>query len=170
MHSVVVVLTMAGAVGIRLTLPWMTNLWKFPLSKPWPPINSILLLKRYVHSCYVHHPVSAFSVSVHQSVDAQWLERSWTQVPAGTTGEFSSPGSTFSADSFWFPFHPCVTAASLKRPQSFCQKCRWQVTAKRTCTLCMWLGLKWHGKVVHGCMVSTECAQRWQQFLLAPAM
>ena len=28
------------------------------------------------------------------------------------------------------PFHPCVTAVARKRPQSFCQKFRWQVTVK----------------------------------------
>ena len=32
------------------------------------------------------------------------------------------------------PFHPCVTTVACKRSQSFCQKCRWQVTAKHTCT------------------------------------
>ena len=30
----------------------------------------------------------------------------------------------------WCPFHSCVTAMACKRPQSFCQKCRWQVTPK----------------------------------------
>ena len=33
------------------------------------------------------------------------------------------------------PFHPCVTAVAHKRPQSFCQKCRWQVTPKHAYTL-----------------------------------
>ena len=32
------------------------------------------------------------------------------------------------------PFHPCVTAVARKRPQSFCQKCRWQVTPKQVYT------------------------------------
>ena len=31
---------------------------------------------------------------------------------------------------FRYPFHPRVTAVARKRPRSFCQKCRWQVTAK----------------------------------------
>ena len=30
----------------------------------------------------------------------------------------------------WCLFHPPVTAVAHKRPQSFCQKCRWQVTRK----------------------------------------
>ena len=33
------------------------------------------------------------------------------------------------------PFHPRVTAVAGKRPRSFCQKCRWQVTPKRAYTL-----------------------------------
>ena len=33
------------------------------------------------------------------------------------------------------PFHPHVTAVAHKRPQSFCQKCRWQFTPKHAYTL-----------------------------------
>ena len=33
------------------------------------------------------------------------------------------------------PFHPRVTAVAWKRPRSFCQKCRWQVTPKHAYTL-----------------------------------
>ena len=33
------------------------------------------------------------------------------------------------------PFHPRVTEVARKRPRSFCQKCRWQVTPKHACTL-----------------------------------
>ena len=32
-------------------------------------------------------------------------------------------------------FHPPVTAVACKRPWSFCQKCRWQVTPKHAYTL-----------------------------------
>ena len=38
---------------------------------------------------------------------------------------------------FWYPFHPCVTAGAHKSSRSFCQKCRWQVTAKHIYTLVM---------------------------------
>ena len=31
-------------------------------------------------------------------------------------------------------FHPCVTTVACKRPWSFCQKCRWQVTPKHAYT------------------------------------
>ena len=53
----------------------------------------------------------------------------------------------------WYPFHPCVATVACKRSQSFCQKCRWQVTAKHVHTLRMWLS--W-SDMVHGCMVYTE--------------
>ena len=37
----------------------------------------------------------------------------------GAAGEFSSPGSTFCADSLsQYPFHPQVTAVARKRPRS----------------------------------------------------
>ena len=32
------------------------------------------------------------------------------------------------------PFHPRFTAVARKRPRSFCQKCRWQVTPKHAYT------------------------------------
>ena len=39
----------------------------------------------------------------------------------------------------WFlfrsPFHPRVTAVARRRPRSFCQKCKWQVTHKHAYTL-----------------------------------
>ena len=39
-------------------------------------------------------------------------ERSRVRIPAGAAGEFSSPGLTFCADSFRYPFHPRVTAVA----------------------------------------------------------
>ena len=45
--------------------------------------------------------------------------------------EFSSPESTLHVDSlFLYPFHPCVTTVTHKRPQWLCQKCKWQVIPK----------------------------------------
>ena len=52
---------------------------------------------------------------------------------------------------FRYPFHPRVTAVTRKRPLSFCQKRRWQVTAKHAYTLRMWLCMKWlHGAWLYG--------------------
>ena len=58
---------------------------------------------------------------------------------------------------FQYSFHPHVTTVACKRSWSFCQKCRWQVTTKYACPLCMWPCMKWHD-MVQGCMVDTELA------------
>ena len=64
------------------------------------------------------------------------IERSRVRIPAGTAGEFSSPGSTFCADSYFgIRSTPRVTTVARKKSRSFCQKCRWQVTAKHAYTL-----------------------------------
>ena len=52
-------------------------------------------------------------------------------------------------------FNPSVTAVAHKISWSFCQKCRRQVTAQHTCTLGIWLYMKWCD-MVHGCMAYTE--------------
>ena len=65
---------------------------------------------------------------------------------------------------FRYPFHPRVTTVARKRSRSFCQKCRWQVTAKHAYTLPMWLWMKWHCNLVHGWMVYTELAPKRQHF------
>ena len=59
------------------------------------------------------------------------IERLRVQIPAGVVGELSSPESTLCADSYSLSVHPHVTAVARKRLQPFCQKCRWQVTAKQ---------------------------------------
>ena len=50
-------------------------------------------------------------------------------------GEFSFPVLTFCADSYSVSVPSRVTAVARKRPWSFCQKCRWQVTPKHSYTL-----------------------------------
>ena len=52
---------------------------------------------------------------------------------------------------------PRVTPVARKRSRSFCQKYRWQVTAKHACTLRMWLCMKWHGAWLYG--VCRTCAE-----------
>ena len=88
---------------------------------------------------------------------AQWLERrtrDWKVV--GSNPCWSGGRIFFSKVDFlcWllfrYPFHPRVTAVTRKRSQSFCQKCRWQVTAKHAYTLGMWLCMKWHGAWLYG--------------------
>ena len=71
---------------------------------------------------------------------------------------------------FRYPFHPRVTKEARERSRSFWYKCNGQGTAKNTCSLRMWLGIKWHCKLMHGCRVCTERAPKRQQLHVAPAM
>ena len=50
----------------------------------------------------------------------------------------------------WYPFHPPVTAVAHKRFQSFCQKCRWQVTPKYICGFAWTDEVTWHGAQLYG--------------------
>ena len=89
-------------------------------------------------------------------------ERSRVRIPAGVAGEFSSPGSTFCADSYFR-----VTAVARIRSLSFCQKCRWQVTAKTRMHLTYVALHEVTGYMVVWC---TQNTPRRQQFHVAPAM
>ena len=77
---------------------------------------------------------------------AQWLEhrtRDWKV--AGSNPCWNGGRIFFSRVDFlcWllfrYPFHPRVTTVARKKSRSFCQKCRWQVTAKHAYTLRMWI-------------------------------
>ena len=102
-------------------------------------------------------------VFVNGSGIAQWLERRTRDWRVTGSNTCRSGGRIFIFFSrvnllcwllFWYMFHPRVTTVAGKRSRSFCQKCRWHVTAKHTCTLRMWFCMKWHG-----CMVYTERAE-----------
>ena len=54
-------------------------------------------------------------------------------MPAGGVGEFSTPALTLCADSSSASISPPLP--HVKRPWSFCQKCRWQVTPKHAYSL-----------------------------------
>ena len=90
------------------------------------------------------------------------IKQSQVRVPAGADGKFSSsPGSTFCANLFQYPFCTCVTTVACKRSQSFCQKCRQQVTAKTYAPYicrCAWNDMT----MVHGvhrmCRDDTMCS------------
>ena len=80
------------------------------------------------------------------------FERSRVRIPAGMAGEFSSAGSTFCADSYFgIRSTPGVTTVARKKSRSFCQKCRWQVTAKHAYTLRMWILLNRASALVTTC-------------------
>ena len=90
------------------------------------------------------------------------MERLQVQIP---TGEFSSPGSTFYADSD-FSIHstPHFTTVACKRSRSFYQKCRWQVTAKHVYTLRMQLCMKGHGACVFSSNLPPALLVEWPGF------
>ena len=88
---------------------------------------------------------------------AQWIERRTRDRKVAGSNPCCSGGRIFYSRVnflcwllFRYPFHPHVTAAARKRPRSFCQKRRWQVTAKHAYTLRMWLCMKWHGAWLYG--------------------
>ena len=95
---------------------------------------------------------------------AQWSER-WTcdWKVVGSNPCWSGRIKKFSRVDFlywllfWYPFHPPVTTVAHKKSWSFCQKCRWQVTAKHAYILHMWLCMKWHGAWLYG--VHRTCAE-----------
>ena len=87
-----------------------------------------------------------------------WSIKSRVRIPAGAAGKFLLQGqlSVLTLISVSVP-PPCYRSiVARERSRSFCQKCRWQVTAKHACSLRMWLCVKWH---VRGCMVYTERAE-----------
>ena len=95
---------------------------------------------------------------------AQWLEHwTWDWKVVGLNPCWSSGRIFFSRVDFlcWllfqYLFHPHVTTVARKRSQSFCQKCRWQVTAKHAYTLRFWLCMKWHGAGLYG--IHRTCAK-----------
>ena len=87
----------------------------------------------------------------------EWLERRARDQKVAGSNPCRSGGRIFFSGVnflckllFRYQFHPPVTAVARKRPRSFCQKYRWQVTAKYACTLRMWLCMKWHGAWLFG--------------------
>ena len=75
---------------------------------------------------------------------AHWLERRTRDRKVTGSNPYRSGGRIFFSRVnflcsllFWYPLHPRVTAVARKRSRPFCQKCRWQVTAKHACSLRM---------------------------------
>ena len=62
----------------------------------------------------------------------------------------------------------CITAVARKISQSFCQKCRWQVTDKHACMHLTYVAL--HEVTWSTVVWSTQNAPRRQQLHVAPAM
>ena len=135
----------------------LLNHKKFPqkmllaLSRQFPKLTISVFILLLSASCPLIHEYSTNS-SVLQlpqlgSRIAQWLEHQTRdrKVLGSNPAGRSSGRVIFSRVNFLccllfrYPFHPHVTTVACKRSQSFCQKCRWQVTAKHTYALPMWL-------------------------------
>ena len=87
------------------------------------------------------------------------IKRSWARIRAG-------------AARFFFLLQDQLSVLMLisvsvprKRSRSFCQKCRWQVTANHACTLRMWLCMKWYGAWLYGVHRKGRngCSLMWHQ-------
>ena len=63
------------------------------------------------------------------------MERLRVRIPAGERETFLLHNYLCVLTLIRCPFHPRAPAVAHKRPGSFCQKCRWQVTCKHAYTL-----------------------------------
>ena len=121
-------------------------------------------LEAFVHK--LQHELE--KVKIFGSKIAQWLQHrtcDWKVAgsnPCRSGGRifFSRVNFLFCADSYFgSPFHPCVTAVA----PSAGGRLQLNMPTPYVC------GFAW-SDIVHGCMVYTELAPRWQQILVAPAM
>ena len=110
----------------------------------------------------IHLEPKQHSTSVIIMGIVQWLERRTRDWKVTSSNPCRSGGIIFFSrvnflcwPLFRYPFHPRVTAVARKRSRSFCQRCRWQVTAKHVYTYVC--GFAW-SDMEHGCMVYTERA------------
>ena len=110
------------------------------------------------HTAYLPFKVSSKLTSQCGAGIAQWLEhrtRDWKV--AGSNPCWNGGRIFFTRVDFlcWllfrYPFHPRVTTVARKKSRSFCQKCRWQVTAKHAYTLRMWILLNRASALVTTC-------------------
>ena len=102
----------------------------------------------------VHYPAS--SSSSNSRAPDSWLKGRGFESLLEWQENFFSRVSFLCWLLFRYLFHPRVTAVACKRPWSFCQKRRWQATAKHTYTLCMWLCMKWYGAWLYGVHITHQ--------------
>ena len=82
-----------------------------------------------LETVWYFHIVSSFGARIACWQSARLVIKSlWAWILIGGTREFFSPELTLCDDFYLVSSPPCVTAVAHKRSESFCQKCRWQVT------------------------------------------
>ena len=71
------------------------------------------------------------------SVVDQWTcdRKVLGSTPGRSSGRIFFSRVNFLCRLFQYLFHPCVTAVACERSRSFCQKCRWLVSAQCTCSM-----------------------------------
>ena len=137
------------AVGGKSGRPVMCLEWQWHQTSWFKPGSD----RRY--KCSILHPAWVWGGGAGI---AQWLEH-WTRdwKVAGSNPCWNGGRIFFSRVDFlcWllfrYPFHPRVTTVARKKSRSFCQKCRWQVTAKHAYTLRMWILLNRASALVTTC-------------------
>ena len=118
----------------------------------------VIKLNTIFYTHVEHSPIKTIYIKYYMGAGiAQWLERRTRDWKVAGSNPCWSGGRIFFSGVYFlcwllfrYPFHPRVTAVARKRSRSFCQACRWQVTAKHAYTLRMWLCIKWHGAWLYG--------------------
>ena len=134
-------MTFKGSIQARTRFGVRFRLWI-----PTKPLAQVTLHREYLRHV---NPNTA---------TAQWLERRTRDWKVAGSNPCWNGGIIFFSRVhflcwllFRYPIHPPVTTVARKKSRSFCQKCRWQVTAKHAYTLRIWILLKRASALVTTC-------------------
>ena len=129
---------------------WSSRLWiwqhNYYFLQPTQPLNVIITL-RVTEQTEMHMATLAWLGSGDSSV--VWVPGLWLK-SRGSESLLERQENLLESKCFGICSTPRITAVVQKRSWSFCQKHRWQVTAKHACTLHMWLWMKWNGAWLYG--------------------
>ena len=128
----------------------------------WPLLILRVLLgihRSFTQYLYGKHTAMLWAFDNHLLLLTFWLaEAAWvtgSPEPSPVSNWHRHPGQSTPTVSVSVP--PLCYLVACERSWSFCQKCRWQVTAKHAYTLRMWLCMKWHGAWLYG--IHRTCAE-----------
>ena len=120
--------------------------------------QGLMQVYRHTWSWWWDRHKADIDIYIYGAGIAQWLERRTRDWKVTGSNPCWNGGRIFFSRVdflcwllFRYPFHPRVTAVARKKSRSFCQKCRWQVTAKHAYTLRMWLLLNRASALVTTC-------------------
>ena len=151
---------------ISMVLSWIPGCSKnnekiflsFPVYYQYQTASVCAMSIAFFLMCGAHYKLTIFFIirsgggdsSVVRAPDS-WLKGRGFETPLERREIFFSRVDFLCRLLFRYPFHPRVTAVARKKSRSFCQKCRWQVTAKHAYTLRMWLLLNRASALVTTC-------------------